>query len=420
MRLPTNSPFKDLFFARLYYFAFMGGWGFVLPFMNLFYVSLGLSGKQIGFIASTSALVGMFASPVWVSEVKKHPQSQRLLQIAIIIGAVIYSIIGNQKEFLPIIFIVFLHSLAVTGVMPLSDSMAVTVAQETGTGYGGVRVFASLGWIVSVLSSGWLVERFGYIAAFIGVTSMWVFASGVIFFIQPRYFTSHATTAKPKINLSATLRRILQDRVLLGFALALIAIGFLNSGVLQFENVFLEELGASKRLISVAGILSAVVELPFMVYSDRIVRRVGAHKLFLIALVMTIFQRLAVLSLPFIPTIMIVRFIGGVAFSFYTISFVGLISRRTEPSETGPVLAFFTVTIAGLVNIIATPVGGRYFRRDRRKMVVCAFRKRICDRRVVSMVRDAETNYFNRLSLKKYFDVIKFPVAQVRVQGIGV
>ena len=360
MKFPAIPPYKDLFFARMYYFTFMGGWGFVLPFMNLFYVSLGFSGKQIGFISSISALVGMFASPIWVSEVKKHPQSQRLLQIAIIIGAVIYLVIGNQKEFLPILVIVFLHSLAVTGVMPLSDSMAVTVSEESATGYGSVRVFASLGWIVSVLSSGWLVERFGYIAAFIGVTSMWVFASGVIFFIQPRYFTSHADT-KPKASLSATLRRILQDRVLLGFALALIAIGFLNSGVLQFENVFLGELGASKRLISVAGILSAVVELPFMIYADRIVRRVGAHKLFLIALVMTIFQRLAVLSLPYIPTIMIVRFIGGAAFSFYTISFVGLISGRTEPSETGTVLAFFTVTIAGLVNIIAAPVGGAIF-----------------------------------------------------------
>jgi len=56
--------FNDLFFARLYYFAFMGGWGFILPFMNLFYISLGFSGKQIGFIASTSAIVGMVVSPV--------------------------------------------------------------------------------------------------------------------------------------------------------------------------------------------------------------------------------------------------------------------------------------------------------------------------------------------------------------------
>jgi PPP family 3-phenylpropionic acid transporter len=111
----------------------------------------------------------------------------------------------------------------------------------------------------------------------------------------------------------------------------------------------------------VAGILSAIVELPFMIFADRFMHRVGAHRLMTIALSMTVFQRLTVLLLPFIPTIMIVRFIGGMAFSFYTISFVGLISSRTQSSETGTVLALYTVTIAGLVNIVAAPVGGAIF-----------------------------------------------------------
>lgn len=357
----NNMKRTDLFFARAYYFTFMGGWGFILPFMNLFFVSLGLSGKQVGFISSTSAIVGMIASPIWVSEVKKKPQARRFLQVAILLGAIGYYLIGNQKDFPAIIFIVFLHSLAAAGVMPLSDSMAVTVSQETGTGYGSVRVFASLGWIFSVLSSGWLIEHYGYIAGFIGVSAMWIVSALLVFFIQPRHFTSQETSERPRSNLRAALGQVIRDRTLLGFAVALVFIGFLNSGVLQFENVFLDELGASKRLISVAGILSAVVELPFMIYSDRIVRRVGAHRLMLIAVMMTLLQRVAVLLLPFIPTIMIVRFIGGAAFSFYTISFVGLISERTKPSETGTVLALYSVTIAGLVNIIAAPVGGAVF-----------------------------------------------------------
>ena len=140
--------FNDLSFARLYYFAFMGGWGFILPFINLFYVSLGFSGKQIGLISSTSAIVGMLASPVWVSEVKRHPQARRILQIALIFGALGYYIIGLQNYFPFILLVVFLHSLAASGIMPLSDSMAVTVAQESGSGYGSVRVWASVGWIV--------------------------------------------------------------------------------------------------------------------------------------------------------------------------------------------------------------------------------------------------------------------------------
>lgn len=356
-----RKNFTDLSFARLYYFTFMGGWGFILPFMNLFYVSLGFSGKQIGFISSISAIVGMLVSPVWVSEVKRHPQARRILQIALVLGALGYIIIGLQKFFPLVLFIVFLHSLASSGIMPISDSMAVTVAQESDSGYGSVRVWASLGWIASLLSSGWLVARFGYIAGFGGVCVMWLIASGLIFFIKPHYFSTQQLSDQPKPNVRMALQFIRQDKVLIGFAFALIAIGFLNNGVLQFENVFLAQLGASKQVISVAGILSAVVELPFMIFSDRIIRRVGPHRLILMAMSLTVFQRLTVLIWPFIPVIMLVRFIGGVAFSFYTISFIGLISSRTQTTNTGTVLALFTVTIAGLVNIVAAPISGAIF-----------------------------------------------------------
>ena len=361
MKLDIKKHFNDLVFARLYYFSFMGGWGFVLPFINLYYVSIGFNGKQIGLIASTSAIVGMLVSPLWVSEVKKRPQARSILQVALILGGIGYYTIGLQNLFPMIIAVVFLHALAASGIAPLSDSMAVTVSQESGSGYGSVRVFGSLGWIVTVLTSGWLIARFGFIAAFSGVALLWLTASGLIFFIQPHYFTAQQVSSQPRPNLRAALQFIWHDSVLRGFAVALIVIGFLNNGVLQFENVFLSELGATKQLISVAGILSAVVEIPFMLYSDKVVQRVGAHRLLMIALSMTIFQRLAVLIFPAIVTIMIVRFIGGVAFSFYTISFIRLISSRTRSTETGTVLAIFSVTIAGMVNIVAAPISGAIF-----------------------------------------------------------
>jgi PPP family 3-phenylpropionic acid transporter len=243
----------------------------------------------------------------------------------------------------------------------MADSMAVTVAQANQKGYGGVRMWGSLGWIVAVPFSGWLIERFGFPAGFWGIGMAFVLGIGLLFFIRPQQFASRTSGEKPKGGLKLAVQRVLADRTLLGFALALIFVGFLNNGVLQFENVFLSKLGATKQLISIAGILSAIVELPFMLFADRIIHRYGAHRLLFLALFMNIFLRLTVLTLPAIATIMVVRFIGGVSFSLYTVSFVGLISERTEAHERGTVLALYTVTIAGLVSIIAAPISGAIF-----------------------------------------------------------
>ena len=121
MKPEFKTRFNDLFFARLYYFAFMGGWGFILPFVNLFYVSLGFSGKQIGVISSVSAIIGMISSPIWVSEVKRHPQARYILQVALILGAIGYIAIGLQNLFPLMLLLIFLHSLASSGIMPVSE-----------------------------------------------------------------------------------------------------------------------------------------------------------------------------------------------------------------------------------------------------------------------------------------------------------
>lgn len=352
---------RDLWFARAYYFAFMGGWGFVLPFINLFYISLGLSGTQIGTIGSVSSIVGLIVSPIIVSEIKKRPQARGILQASLMLAAVVYFLLGQQTAFFPIILIVFLQSLVGAGIMPASDAMAVHVSEEAGTGYGSVRVWASVGWILIVPTSGWLIERLGFEAGFLGVSLMWLAAALVTLLIQPRYFVSPRLAGQPKSNLRTAFQHIARDRTLIGYAIALVFMGFLNNGVLQFENVFLSQLGASKQLISIAGILSAIVELPFMIYADRYVRRVGAHRVMLFAIGMLLVQRATVLLFPAIATIMIVRFIGGVSFSFMTIASVFLISSRTDANETGTVLALYTVTLSGLVSVLAAPVSGAVF-----------------------------------------------------------
>lgn len=359
---PTPLDRRDLFLARAYYFAYLGGWGFILPFINLFYVSLGLNGKQIGTLAATGSLVGLVLAPLLVSEVKKRPRPERYLQWALALGALAYLLLGQQTSFLPILVIVFFQALVMAGLVPLSDSMAVSVAASAGTGYGSVRVWSSVGWILSVLSAGWLIERLGFAAGFGGVAFGFLLAGSLIFFIRPKHFSGpQKTPEQPKSDLRATLGRVRRDPILLAFAVALIFIGFLNNGVLQFENVYLAELGASKSLISVAGILSAVVELPFMVWADKIMRRASAPRLMLLAFVIIIFQRLLVLAFPSIASIMAARFIGGTSFSFYTVAFIGLIVSRTQASETGTVLALYTITISGLVTMLAAPISGAIF-----------------------------------------------------------
>jgi len=352
---------RDVWLARAYYFTFFGGYGFILPFINLYYVSVGLSGKQIGTMASVNAVLGLVASPLWVSLARRTHQPRRMMQFGLAMMSLGYVLIGQQTAFWPILGLILFQTLTAVGVVPLSDSMAVSAAQEGNTGYGSIRVWASFSWIMVVLAAGWLIEHFGYRLGFFGTCVGMTIAAGILFLIRPHHFAARLPGDQPRARLRDAVQRVLKDKPLLALAVALIFVTFMNSGVQQFENVFLSQMGASKQLISVAGILSAIVELPFMLFADRILHRYGAHRLVMIAFGMNLIFRLTVLSFPAIATIMVVRFIGGISFSLYTVAFIGLISARTAAAERGTVLALFTGTLAGSVNIVASPIMGALF-----------------------------------------------------------
>ncbi|MEI6289336.1 MAG: MFS transporter [Chloroflexota bacterium] len=352
---------KDLFFTRFYYFMYVGFGGFVLPFMNLFYVSLGLNGKQVGTITSTNSIIGLLAAPMIVMEIKKRTKARFYLQAGLLIAALGYLVLSQQTSFFPIIILLVFLSPVNSSLAPLSDSMAVSVVQSSNSGYGSIRVLGSLGWIFVVPIAGWLIERMGFKSGFSGVSIGWAIAACLLFLISPRNFFHPEQVHEIKPGIKVSLSKILHNKTLVGFAIALIAIGFLNNGVQQFEYVFLSNLGASKQTISIAGILSAVIELPFMLLSDKIQKNIGPHKLMIMAVSILFFQRLTVLLFPSIAAIMIIRLINGISFSFYTISFLGLISSQTNSSDRGTILALFTVTLAGLVTFIASPISGAIY-----------------------------------------------------------
>src|SRR5664279_4417979 len=96
LNLKTTTRPSELLFTRLYYFLNMGGSGFINPFINLFYISLGLNGKQIGTIASTSAIVGLLAAPIITNQIRKQPNARSYLQFILLAGTFGYWMIGQQ------------------------------------------------------------------------------------------------------------------------------------------------------------------------------------------------------------------------------------------------------------------------------------------------------------------------------------
>jgi PPP family 3-phenylpropionic acid transporter len=347
--------------VRFYYFIFLGGAGSVNPFLNIFLSRQKLDGVQIGWIVAIGSVIGLFAAPLWTRVSAQSRRPLRLLQLSLLLVGVATVILSRQVLFFWLAFFFALRILFSAGQSPLSDALALRVTAATDSGYGSVRVWGSFGWAVIVLGTGWLNQQAGIQAGFIEFGFVMVIAALLLTQVRAGAAPLQALPGERRQGFREVGRLILHSPALVGLGVVLVVIGVANLGIVQFENLYLDQLGAKESLIGVASMVSSVVEIPGMLWADRLVRRWSPAPILLVGLVMNCLLRSLVFLFPSVFLIIAARAVGGIAFSFYTVAMVKYISARTASAQTATALAIFTVTLPSIINITCTPLVGHVF-----------------------------------------------------------
>ena len=347
---------------RLYYFMWIGGGGLLIPFLGLFFRRQGLSGTQIGVLSTLGAIAGLLAAPVWGRWSDSAARPRRILQVALLATALTVMGLSGQRVFIRMAVIVSIQALVGAATEPLSDTLALSVTRgASGQGFGSVRLWGSLGWAVIVLAGGWLVERAGLFAGFVGYAATLVISALILSLVNPASPLEKRAAAEPRPSVRSIASSLLQDRAMVGLAVALMCVWLASDGLHRFEAIYLDQLGAGESLIGLANSLAAVIELPAMLWADRLVQRHGPGWMLRMALVLETATRAFVLAWPGIPSVFTLRAASGVSFSFYSVAMVVWIGKRAPAQQSATTLAFYAVTLRNLVQIIGAPLNGLAF-----------------------------------------------------------
>jgi MFS transporter, PPP family, 3-phenylpropionic acid transporter len=354
---------RNIWLIRLYFVLYYGALGAINPFINLFYVSNKLSGTQIGLLGTFAALVSFLSAPIWgrLNDVARRPRV--IMQVTLGLNSLAYYFLSQQTAFLYMAAIIGVNTLISSGINPQSQTQAIIIAEETGAGFGSIRMCGSLGWAITSVLSGMLVQKTGLISAFYAFGILNLLGILVLAFIRTpeQIIRGQALQEKqPRIPLLQVFREVLANRELLAYMFALIAISVLSNG-LSFESVYMQQLGASKTAIGWVNSIGAGVEIPMMMLSDRVLRRKGATTTLLLGCVFYILGFLIILIHPSVPGFFFYRVIRGISLSLYTVASTYFVVERAPAQQTGTILALFTVTIVGVVNMVVSPVSGFIF-----------------------------------------------------------
>ena len=253
--------------ARVFYFIIFAALAFLLPFLSLYYQKvLGLTGSQIGFLTGVAPIISLVGASVWGAVADATRKHKTILLIAI--AGVWFSVLAIYKApgFLLLTAAVLFYAFLSSPVLPIIDNSVMTLLGDKRDRYGIIRVWGSVGWGVSAIFAGQLIQRLGLDWAFYGFLLLY----GLLFFIALRFPIPQVSIASKFWQgirqLSTNVRWII-------FLLVALVEGLSLAIFLNFLFLHLSDMGASRTMMSLSLTFATFSEIPVFLAGHRLLRR---------------------------------------------------------------------------------------------------------------------------------------------------
>lgn len=354
MSIPSNAESsaveRQLRSVRALYFTYFASFGLMSVYLNVYLLQNGLSGKQIGTITGTAALLGMLGGPVW-GALNDRFGLRRVLMAITVLGAGFSALgLAASTQFPVLMIFSVSNTFFVSSLLPLIDTMNLAALRGHPERYGKQRAWGTVGYILATFGVGLLLAR---------IELRVVFA--VYFLIMLTMLLIVRRMPTEDIHLTSSYSRKFLELVrtpawqLLMLSLFVFGIG--NSGMHTYLSMYLLQLGASETLIGATWALGAVAETGFMALGGALIQRIGARTVLPLAFVIYSMRLLAYAFMQNSLLALPLALVHAVTFAPFWLSAVVLVNQITPRhlKATGQALL---VAVLSLSSVVGSPVAG--------------------------------------------------------------
>ncbi len=334
-----------------FYFLYFAAMASLLPFLVIFYQSLGFNGTEIGLLTGIPPLITLFGAPLGTRLADSTHRHGLIMGSGLLVAVAVTILLPGVRSFILVFELIILFNIFMSPVASLSDSATITMLGAQRAMYGRIRMGGTLGWGIFALIAGALVENFGLQIAF-RLFSVIMFIN---FLVSLKF---HFGEKSGQTSDAGGMRSLLRRRRWIVFLSRAFLGGVGAFSVASYLYPYLAELGAGETTMGMAAMIATITELPVFFFGDRLVRRFSSHGLFMIALVLIGIRSLvyAVASEPF--TVLIIQAVGGTLFPAMWLSGVSYADENAPAGLKSTAQGLFGAMAFGFGSAVSGFVGG--------------------------------------------------------------
>ncbi|WP_341675192.1 MFS transporter [Niveibacterium sp. SC-1] len=295
-----------------YFVSFIYG-GLFVPYFGLYLAKRGYPAAQIGVLMSLSQGMRVVAPNAWALLAERWGKSSRVVQLTALGAVLSFGLVFLDGGFWLAFIALALVGMFNTAGLPLVETLTLLHLGSRSASYGRIRLWGSLGFVLTVLAGGHLLERLGteglpwmaWAALLAGLA-----AAGLL--VEPP--VSPVPHAKQRAPFGEVLREPHIARFFLACLCVLVAHGVLNT----FYSLRLVQAGYSKGWVGALWTVGVSAEIAAFLLVPRLLYRVSLDRVLKLAAGAAVLRFLAIAWLPQWPIVIVVaQLMHGLSFAAF-------------------------------------------------------------------------------------------------------
>ncbi len=341
------SPWRMPAFYFLHFF----GVGVMLPFLNVFYHSVGVRGLELGLLNAAPRLASALAPPLFGALADKFRLGRRVALFCAAASALLALALWGASGFLALFVLITLFAACRAPLVPIAENLCLREIEATGAQYGRVRLWGSLGFIVAATGAARVVEVAGVAAVFPLVAGV----GAVLVFVIAR-LPREARGARPAFgkDLGVLLRSGPLAVFLLTTTFAAMSAG--PFGI--YFSIRLQELGMSADLIALAWTVGVASEVGFLVYAQAIRRRFGLKAMIAAGMLAAGLRWELVALTTDAVMLILIQLLHGVAFGVFHAGAIQYVDRLSTAATKNTAQSLYSAATWGVGSTLGALLAG--------------------------------------------------------------
>ena len=267
-----TSLFGRLSNFYFWYFAFVGAFA---PFFSLYLQKRGFAPLEIAVLLGISPTLRILVPFFWAWLADHWGHKYKLLRILALISPALFAFMIAKGSFFSVAGVLIIWGLLWSGILPIAEALCVEALGEEISTYGQVRVWGSIGFILVVVSGGYLFEWLDILYLDWIICVMLVIILGAILML-PR---DHALSARA--DEVAQPINLLKDQRIIALMACFFIMQFAHGAYNAFFSIFVVDLGHSKSTVGWLWAIAVIAEIFIFLWMPRLFKRFSINDFFL-------------------------------------------------------------------------------------------------------------------------------------------